>query len=556
VNLLMLLYMGWIRPTKGYLSLIVISAYEIMALIVNFCLVVLAVMDTKGVSDGDMRNKLLQIMIVMNTVISLSTSIFMWIYILILVHSAYVMSKTPGVRSKLFYINALFAVYRSPGMGFIGEDPYCDDFEQANIVIKNGEKHVKLLRNRNKVHPIITVTSPSQRPSVLETKSEVSSGGLRASIKNTSDNLITNHTTGFESATSSGKTTAEKKLGGFFRRDSDLKILGMTDSETDVPEYGRMFSPPWSTQELSNNSSMIQESGPIVNGRPFIATPPDIRLRNLMKIKLNRGTPPNVGTLSSLRKPPSIILEEMSPSHRLGDESPYVGGLKSSQRSISFMDRGAMSQFRSLAMEDQNGDNIRSPEFRKQNDPSPQNNNKEELRSKLQLFVAQGENEDSPMKSFQSFAKNWKGRETREDSGPNENGFHFSDSSSSASPDSKFSYSPQNALLGLKKKKSKEKVSSINLDIIPEGRRMRGISNEVIPEAEHTRDEIGESNSTMDEGRKGIGGVQRNKNIVSGLLYPYQFNNNNNNGLESISGRGNTSNRIRSGIGAGQDNKN
>jgi len=292
---------------------------------------------------------------------------------------------------------------------------------------------------------------------------------------------------------------------------------------------------------------MIQESGPIVIGRPLIATPPDIRLRNLMKVKLNRGTPPNVGTLSSLRKPPSIILEEMSPSHRLGDESPYVGSLRSSQRShersVSFMDRGAMSQFRNLAMENQNaGDVVKSPEFRKHaasKDPSPQNDNKEELRSKLKLFVAQGEDEDSPMKSFQSFAKNWKGRESREDQGPNENGFHFSDSSNSPSPDSKFSFSTQDALLGLRKKKSHEKLSSINLDI--EGRRMRGISNEVIPEAEHTRDEIGESNSTMDEGRKGLGGSrgQRNKNIVYGLLYPYQGNNNGLNISGSISGRGN-----------------
>jgi len=506
VSLLMVLYMGWLRPTKGYLSFIVISGFELMALIVNFCLVVLAVMDTRDVSDSELRDKLLQVIIVLNTVMSLSTCIFMWIYILILAHSAYVLSKTPGIPSKLYFINVLFAVYRSPGMGFLGEDPYSDDYEQDSIIIKNGEKHLKLLKNR-KVHPMIS----SQRPSILDTTASKAStpGAFRLSIKNsTSDNLLTSATQ-VDSVTS--KKTSETNTKKFF----DLKLNFMSDSEIETtPENGSgLFSPPWGSHELSNNNKMIQDSTTVQIGRPLISpkaqTPPDVRVRNHMRMKSAGG-----GTLSTLRKPPSIILEEMSPSQRLGDESPYVGFRSSNrsssgarhERSISFMsaaDKGVMNRIK-----EDNGEEMKSPEFRKPDES-------EALQRNLELFKLEESPEEDPLKSFQAYIKTWKGKKDLEEVEPNENGFQFSESNSSPSPDARFNY-----------QRDQGKASSINLEINNEKEcetfRKRSREMPVIPEVERTRDEIGESNSTLEEVRRGRKGQPNKKDIVSGLLYPYQ----------------------------------
>ncbi len=135
------------------------------------------------------------------------------------------------------------------------------------------------------------------------------------------------------------------------------------------------------------------------------------------------------------------------------------------------------------------------------------------LKKNLELFALDGSPEENPLKSFQSYISTWKGKKDHGEVEPNENGFQFSDSNSSPSPNARFNYRGQ------------EKASSIALEINNEegiSFRKRSKDMSTISEAERTKDEVGESNSTVDEGRRGRMGRPNRRDIISGLLYPYQ----------------------------------
>ena len=118
MSVMMVIYILWKRPINDLVSLIIIISYEIMALIVNICVLILAVSDSLHTLNKQMQTHLSHVILVVNTIINTFGGVVTWIYIVTGMWSAYKASKKYGLGGKTSWIAVPLASYQNPGMDF------------------------------------------------------------------------------------------------------------------------------------------------------------------------------------------------------------------------------------------------------------------------------------------------------------------------------------------------------------------------------------------------------------------------------------------------------
>ena len=142
----MVIYTFWKRPINDLVSLIIIASYEIMALIVNICVLILAVSQSLGTLTQPMKIHLSHIILVVNTIINTFGGVVTWVYIVTGMWSAYKASKKYGRGGKTCWIAVPLASYQNPGMDFDEHScVYVDP--NATSILDQSEKPIEGITN-------------------------------------------------------------------------------------------------------------------------------------------------------------------------------------------------------------------------------------------------------------------------------------------------------------------------------------------------------------------------------------------------------------------------
>ena len=114
----MLYYVLIKRPIVDPINFIVILIFEILVLIINICVFILAVEQNLGTLTLKTQTKLSEIILITNTAVNTCSSIFTWVYVVYAMYGAFKISRKLGIDGKTSWFNVLIAPYQNPGMDF------------------------------------------------------------------------------------------------------------------------------------------------------------------------------------------------------------------------------------------------------------------------------------------------------------------------------------------------------------------------------------------------------------------------------------------------------
>jgi len=315
LSLLMIAYVAKERPTHDRFHLVVILFFEIIGLLVNACLMVIAVLDNRNEGDTPMRNRVTGVVVISLTTVDLASSLFMWVYLCIGVHSAYKMSRKEGVENKTAWLNVIVIPYRSPGMDFCDEtmDESYDLEEGPKMNVKpNKRRRIRVPRRRpRKVHPTsfgTGITAFSENTLVIQ-----------SSTKSTKE-LIPTETQDFKS------NLRQLFKVNVVQLESELKSFDGGYSEPESQEITSALQFPVKALSITstNNTGTSPSPSPMKKdlakqfnfGSPTVGSPVQ-RSRNLL-----RNSKPSSKQSNQTNDVPTIITEE--PLSAIRKETPYA----------------------------------------------------------------------------------------------------------------------------------------------------------------------------------------------------------------------------------------
>ena len=132
VSLIMLSYFIKQKPFKDNFNLFVTLIFELLILVVNFCLFSLALLDMSNKLTHSTQILLSEIIVICNSIVDTLGNILTWLYVVLGVWTLFkaTRSRSCGLRGKLTWLNLLIVMYEGPGMD-LEIEPYIKDLRSA-----------------------------------------------------------------------------------------------------------------------------------------------------------------------------------------------------------------------------------------------------------------------------------------------------------------------------------------------------------------------------------------------------------------------------------------
>ena len=118
MSVIMIAYILKLRPIKDPLNFIIILTYEILALMVNICVLTLAISDALNTLSTHMQSKLSYTILALNTIINTFACVLTWVYVTIGAWTAFKASRKYGLSGITSWLNVPLASYQNPAMDF------------------------------------------------------------------------------------------------------------------------------------------------------------------------------------------------------------------------------------------------------------------------------------------------------------------------------------------------------------------------------------------------------------------------------------------------------
>ena len=161
ITLAVIIYLMREKPMKDRFNHFVAMTFELLCLIVNVCLLILAILQHKNITGGSTTSGACEAIIFSNMLVSLLSNIFMWTFILLAIKAAYKASSSKNASNKTAWFNLLVVPYQNPGMDF--DDMSNEAFgvpvsPEEQLAFKSQKIQDMKGRNSKKIHPIVVKT--------------------------------------------------------------------------------------------------------------------------------------------------------------------------------------------------------------------------------------------------------------------------------------------------------------------------------------------------------------------------------------------------------------
>ena len=118
MSIVMMIYILKLRPIKDLLNFFIILIYEILALMVNICVLILAISSSLNTLSTRMQYNLSYTILALNTGINTFACVLTWVYVATGAWAAYKASRKFGLSGITTWLNVPLASYQNPAMDF------------------------------------------------------------------------------------------------------------------------------------------------------------------------------------------------------------------------------------------------------------------------------------------------------------------------------------------------------------------------------------------------------------------------------------------------------
>ena len=162
MSVLMMIYILKLRPIKDPLNFFVTLIYETLALMVNTCVLILAICDALNTLSAHMQSNLSYTILILNTTINTFGSILTWVYVATGAWAAYKASRKFGLSGITTWLNVPLASYQNPAMDF---DEHSNDLAIEPLRVDSKDiKEYERGMNTKLSHPRRDVNGDSESP--------------------------------------------------------------------------------------------------------------------------------------------------------------------------------------------------------------------------------------------------------------------------------------------------------------------------------------------------------------------------------------------------------